>query len=249
MRGATLSIHLLALVGLTAAAPAGKECQSETSFQIRTAPTESAFFTRLEAIGQHAAFQWWKNAVNGDTAIARGSWPRDAASWIIGDIEGRFRESPLMPLRSTLSNTAAALREGYLADFALTLGSSSGRLLAVYGPLTTDTVFNNLRVQERGRAGTVLSDVVLSSISAFAELASSPGVDSVGAMVAYGHRNFLDKDLLALTLKGEVVAIVMPAPTVVAYVNKKLSVDDVVEKSKVVVCDTSSCRTIRPKLP
>ncbi|MDP2320712.1 MAG: hypothetical protein Q8O42_15395 [Acidobacteriota bacterium] len=237
-----LTFCLFALAASVASA------QQETSFQIRTAATGEEFTRRVESATRLASSAWALRALRVETgAPSSTSPPEDGASWIDGDINTRFRQSALMQIKAALSSVASRLRAPYLQDFSLTLGSLDGQLAAVYGPLSTDTIFNANKMTERDRAGKALSDVVLSRLNAFSELASTPNVASVGAIVAYGERDFADSG--ARFPRGEAVTIVMPAAIVVAYINRTLTVDDVVEKSRVTVCQLLACQAVRPRLP
>lgn len=122
--------------------------------------------------------------------------------------------------------------------------NDDGKLVFALTGVATNNVYNTLRLSVKQRAANILSSVsfpLAESIYIFL-LSKQTGIDYLALSVSYGSRNFLDKDAHP---DCEVIVFVAPTEALKQFVGKKITGDDLLEKSEVFAIDKDSFPSIR----
>jgi hypothetical protein len=102
--------------------------------------------------------------------------------------------------------------------------------------VSIDKVYNTLQLDGRGRATTVIQEVIMPSLRWFAESFQSPDVARFGMCVLYGSKNFADRSS-SRNLQPEMVALTVPARTCRDFVSGMITEDELIDSSDVYVSD------------
>ncbi len=104
------------------------------------------------------------------------------------------------------------------------------QLTLVVGNLATTDVFNTLRTTEKSRAGRVIKEHALGNLRHIVECAAAIPTDRVAIVISYSSRDFADEYGLA---RAESVAIVASMKDCSAFLERKISQEEFIQKSKV----------------
>lgn len=115
-------------------------------------------------------------------------------------------------------------------DPQIRFADNAGVLCVFVPSVGVDTVFNTLHSDERTRAWKIASSISVPFLKALATAFEKSEIGCVGVGVAYGSKNFADRDEI-LNLKEEYLALFASKKDTLAFAKGELAEEDLLEKA------------------
>jgi len=123
-------------------------------------------------------------------------------------------------------------------DIPIELVSHNGKKCIIV-PVGSDTTYNTLRMTGKQRAAKVLADMVLPELKDLEEALAGTDIEYVAPFIIYGTRDFSEDDR-PLNLEAEITAIVVSKSDAKSFANSKITDQELVDRSVVLLSERKS---------